>query len=152
MVGPFTMVIHQVCDHDRGYPPFTYISQVLTGKSPFPGLGMAEIALNAVQGVRPTKPKDASAIGSSDSLWNFVQHCWDGKMKLRPKVGEVVSQLERAAADWGRVMPPCAPLETVAPAWGNQSTWLSWVQSYSELWNNPDQSSTPVAYEPESRK
>jgi len=42
-------VIHQVCDHDRGRPPFTYIFQVLTCKLPFPGLGMAGIALNAVR-------------------------------------------------------------------------------------------------------
>jgi len=45
----FGSAIHQVCDHDRGHPPFTYIFQALTGKLPFPGLGMAEIALNAVR-------------------------------------------------------------------------------------------------------
>ena len=37
-------------------------------------------------------------------------------MKLRPKVEEVVSQLERAAADWDGVMPPRAHAENVAPA------------------------------------
>ena len=109
----FGLVIYQVCDHDRGHPPFTYSFQVLTGKRPFPGLGMAEIAHYAVQGVRPTKPENASAIGLSDPLWDFVQRCWDGKMKLRPRVVEVVLQLERAVADWDGVMLPCAQVESV---------------------------------------
>jgi len=107
----FGLVIHQVCGRNRGYPPFIYIFQVLTGKLPFPGLGMAEIVLNAVQGIRPTKPENASAIGFSDSLWDFVQRCWDGKMELRPKVAEVVSQLERVAAGWSGVMSPCTQVD-----------------------------------------
>ena len=37
-------------------------------------------------------------------------------MELRPKIAEVVSQLERAAADWDGVMPPCAQIKSVAPA------------------------------------
>jgi len=52
----FGSVIHQVCDYDLRCPPFAYIFQVLTGKLPFPGLGMAETALNAVRlwgGVMP---------------------------------------------------------------------------------------------------
>jgi len=107
----FGVVIYQARDHDRGYPPLTYISQVLTGKLPYPGLGMTEITLNVVQGVRPRKPEDASAIGFSDPLWSFIQRCWDGKMEPRPKVAEVVSQLERAASNWDGVMPPCAQAE-----------------------------------------
>ena len=66
--------------------------------------------------MRPPEPENASAIGFSDSLWNFVQRCWDGQMELRPKVAEVVSQLKRAAADWDGVMPPCAQVERVVPA------------------------------------
>ena len=112
----FGMVIHQVCDHSRGYPPFIYIFQVLTGRLPFPGLGMAEIVMNVVQGVRPTKPENASAVGLSDLLWDFVQRCWDGEVKLRPKVAEVVSQLGRATADWDGDMSPCAQARSVASA------------------------------------
>jgi len=46
---PLGLVIHQVCDHDGGRPPFIYIFQVLTGRLPFPGLGMAEIIPNGVR-------------------------------------------------------------------------------------------------------
>ena len=77
---------------------------------------MAEIAYNVVQGVRPAKPKNASVIGFSDSLWSFVQRCWDGRVELRPKVAEVVSQLERAAADWEGVMPPGTQVDCVVSA------------------------------------
>ena len=59
-----------------------------------------------VEGVRPAKPENASAIGFSDSLWDFVQRCWDGKIELRPKVAEVVTELEIAAADWDKLVPP----------------------------------------------
>ena len=109
----FGLVIYQVCDHDRDHSLFTYIFQVLTGRLPFPGLGVDIIVMNAVQGVRPTRPENASAIGFSDPLWSFVQRCWDGEMELRPKAAEVVSQLERAAAGWVGVMPPCAQVESV---------------------------------------
>ena len=72
--------------------------------------------MNVLHGVRPAKPKNAPDIGFSDLLWSFVQCCWDGEMRLRPKVAEVVSQLGQAAADWDGVMPPCAQAESVASA------------------------------------
>jgi len=112
----FGLVIYQVCEHDRGYLLFTYIVKVLTGGLLFPGFMLAELALNVVQGLRPTKPKHVSAIGFSDLLWSFVERCWDGKMELRPTVAEVVLELERVAADWDGVMPPCVQVECVVLA------------------------------------
>lgn len=66
-----------------------------------------------IEGRRPEKPRDASSIGFSDLLWDFVQRCWDGDMKLRPRVSEVVECLGTVAADWDGSMPPCAVVETV---------------------------------------
>ena len=100
----FGSVVYQVCEHDRGYPPFVHIVQVLTGELPFNGHGLAEIALNVVQGVRPAKPKNALDIGFSDSLWSFVERCWDGEIESRPKVAEVVAHLKEAAAGWEGAM------------------------------------------------
>ena len=111
----FGLVIYQVREQDNDYLLFTYTVQVLTGNIPFHKRGIAEIALNAVQGMRPAKPEKASAIGFSDTLWRFVQCCWDAKLEFRPKVAGVVSQLERATADWDGVMPPCARTESPAP-------------------------------------
>ena len=112
----FGLVIYQVREHGGGYLSFTYIVQVLTGVLPFPDLRLGKIASSVVQGMRPPKPENASAIGFSDSLWSFVQRCWDGEMELRPGVAEAVSQLGRAAADWDGVMPPCAQVGGVASA------------------------------------
>ena len=105
-VYAFGLVIFQVCKQGHVRPPSTYIVQVLTGEIPFRGVRMAELSFNVVLGARPTRPENASAIGFSDSLWRFAQNCWDGDMKLRPKVGDVVVRLESAAGDWNRVMPP----------------------------------------------
>jgi len=77
---------------------------------------MGELSFNVVMGVRPTKPGNASAIGFSDSLWRFAQRCWHDDAKLRPKVGEVVTRLERAAADWDGDMPPLVEDEDVVSA------------------------------------
>ena len=63
------------------------------------------MVFNVVEGKRPTKPKNALAIGFSDLLWSFVQRCWDGDMNARPKVTEVVAHLEEAAANWDGLMP-----------------------------------------------
>ena len=68
-----------------------------------------------VQGLRPDKPENASAIGLSDLLWDFVQRCWDGDRRLRPKAAEVVTCLGKVAANWDGFMQPCVWAESVAP-------------------------------------
>jgi hypothetical protein len=97
---------------DRGYGPFVYSVQVLTAGLPFRGLCQAQVLLKVIGGGRPTKPKNASAIGLSDSLWIFIQRCWDGDMNARPKVTEVVAHLEEATANWDGLMPPGVLTET----------------------------------------
>ena len=79
--------------------------QVLTGEIPFRGVPQSALGYAVVHGKRPDKPENASAIGFSDSLWNFAQRCWDGKIELRPKVGEVITHLREAAANWDGRMP-----------------------------------------------
>ena len=91
----FGLVIYQVCDQDRSYLSFTYVVQVLTGDIPWRSLRIAELAFKVVEGVRPAKPENASKIGFSDSLWDFVGRCWDGNMELRPKIGEVVAEVSK---------------------------------------------------------
>ena len=102
----FGLVIFQVCEQGWRYCDFSYFVQVLTGEFPFRGIGLMQLGWSLLQGLRPDKPEDASSIGFSDSLWGFVQRCWDGDMKSRPKVAEVVTHLEGAAADWKGLMPP----------------------------------------------
>jgi hypothetical protein len=93
---------------------FFYTVQVLTGDMPCSGVRQSDLEYSLVQGFRPARPENASAIGLSDSLWGFVQHCWDGDMKMRPKVAEVVTHLEKAAANWDRLMTSSVQAENVA--------------------------------------
>ena len=65
--------------------------------------------------MRPTRPEHARSIGFPDSLWDFVQRCWDPDMKLRPEAVEVTVQLREAAANWDSLMPPCDRADNVAP-------------------------------------
>jgi len=83
------------------------IFQVLTGEIPFRKIRQTEMGYSVVRGLRPDKPEKASSIGFSDSLWDFAQRCWDGDMKSRPRIAEVVTHLGREAARWNRPMPPC---------------------------------------------
>jgi len=80
--------------------------QVLTGEMPFRGIRQSALAYHVLCGKRPTEPENASAIGLSDSLWAFIQRCWDGSIESRPKVGEVVVHLKDAADSWNGLMPP----------------------------------------------
>jgi len=89
--------------------------QVLTGETPFHGVGQGDVVCYVVHDKkRPGKPENASAIGFSDSLWDFTQRCWDEDMELRPEVGEVVTHLEEVAKDWEGLMPPCVQAKNVA--------------------------------------
>jgi len=88
--------------------------QVLTGEMPFRGIRQSALAYHVLRGTRPVKPENASAIGFSDSLWAFSKNCWDGTIELRPKVGEIVTNLREAAASWDRLMPPRSQVRDVA--------------------------------------
>jgi serine/threonine protein kinase len=96
----FGLVIFQVCKQGRIYRLFSHFVQVLTGEIPFRGVRQTELGYAVAMGKRPDKPANAAAIGFSNSLWDFVQRCWDGDMSMRPKVAEVVAYLEEAAAKW----------------------------------------------------
>ena len=67
-------------------------------------------------GKRPDKPENASAIGFSDSLWSFVQRCWDRQVGSRPNIEEVVGHVGEAAANWNGLMPPRVQVEEVPSA------------------------------------
>ena len=99
-VYAFGLVVFQVCKHGRSHRLFSYFVQVLTGEIPFLGVRQTELGYAVAVGKRPDKPANAAAIGFSDSLWDFVQRCWDGDTNVRPKVAEVAAYLKKAAAKW----------------------------------------------------
>ena len=110
----FGLVTFQVCERHCGYLSFAYTLQVLTGEIPFRGVRPTKLGFDVAYGLRPEKPANAPAIGFSDSLWTFVQRCWDGDRHSRPRVAEVVTRFAEAAANWRGLMPPCAETENIA--------------------------------------
>ena len=84
----------------------SYLIQVLTGEAPFNDLQEVEVIESVVNGLRPAKPQDALNIGFSESLWDFIQLCWDGDRTQRPTAAEVVRHLAEAGANWDTLMPP----------------------------------------------
>ena len=64
------------------------------------------LAYHISSGLRPEKPKDAEAIGMSDSLWELIQRCWIGDKTRRPQIQEVVAGVGDAATNWHIDMPP----------------------------------------------
>lgn len=112
----FGLVIFQVNKWNSGHATFFNSVQVLTGTIPFRNLRLAELVVAVVEGKRPDKPDNALEIGFSDSLWDFVQVCWDRDRERRPKVAGVVERLCEAAVNWHDPMPPRARLEPVTPA------------------------------------
>ena len=67
---------------------------------PFSNLRELEVGFAVPNGTRPQKPYDALAAGLSDSLWGFLQLCWNGDRGRRPRAAEVVAEVGSAAASW----------------------------------------------------
>jgi hypothetical protein len=87
---------------------FLKICQVLTGEQPFRGIKPLELAFQIPSGLRPARPENAEAIGISESLWELIQKCWDGKNTRRPQVQEVVDGVANAVDNWHVLAPPGA--------------------------------------------
>ncbi|KAF9647778.1 kinase-like protein [Thelephora ganbajun] len=125
------------------------IFQVLTGEIPFRRVRQTELGyLVAVKGLRPDKPENAAAIGFSDSLWGFVQRCWDGNRDLRPRVPEVVMHLEAAAANWRGLMPPCVSTDDTVSGLKEE---MSGSMEHCNIFPQPSSSDVPASPTTESQ-
>jgi hypothetical protein len=82
------------------------VTQVLTGELPFRHYRDQELAYYVTLGARPELPANAKDIGISDSLWELMQKCWDGKITQRPRIKEVVKGVGEAAVRYNKDMPP----------------------------------------------
>lgn len=115
-VYAFGLVIYQVCPHDYTQSivlQCAHFLQVLTGEFPFGRASRSAIGYYVVSGERPTKPTDPEAIGFSDELWDITSRCWSTAMESRPEIGEVVTVLGEATANWEGLMPSHAQTKEV---------------------------------------
>jgi len=61
--------------------------QILSGKIPYHDIRLEHHVLYELfRGVRPKRPSEPWV---TDALWEFIQHCWNGKQSDRPGINEV---------------------------------------------------------------
>jgi len=75
--------------------------QVLTGTQPFGKLSMSEVVFKVLGGENPPKPTNAPELGLSDSIWKFLEDCWQTERTRRPLVKEVSGYVTAAASVCG---------------------------------------------------
>lgn len=83
------------------------VYEVMTGVRPF-GLENfwgQQMVCAVLDGMRPTKPENAEAIGFGLGVWSLVEMCWREDWKQRPKTGDVRQRLT-VAASWSSSVPP----------------------------------------------
>ena len=76
------------------------LRQVLYGTRPFDGVDRFRIAIEVLNGTRPTKPEDAASLGFTSGLWEIVEQCWLADRNARPTLRAILSCLSKAAASW----------------------------------------------------
>ncbi|KAJ6551314.1 kinase-like domain-containing protein [Mycena capillaripes] len=68
--------------------------EIMTGKVPFHELPNDMVVMFKVaEGERPSRPMSCSGTTVLDSLWDLLQHCWEGRAEMRPKVPRIVERL-----------------------------------------------------------
>ena len=77
---------------------------------PFHGTKGLHLAFSIVNGTRPAKPENATAIGLSDPVWELLQACWNEDRSLRPQIQHVEVQVGNAATRWRAPMQPRSPV------------------------------------------
>ena len=53
-----------------------------------------------MEGVRPKKPEEAKRLGFTDEVWRTIELCWLEDRDARPRVEDILSCLNDAAAFW----------------------------------------------------
>ena len=96
-------------------------------------------------------------LGKSSSVWGDLIH----SLSL-PDSGEILRPVRRKGSlngvdrSWRVGRQKYGDIEgwldRAPDSWRNQFIWFWRIQSYSVPWNSPNQSDTPDAYEPESKK
>jgi hypothetical protein len=67
----------------------------MSGTIPFAELPNDMAVMFAViEGKRPSRPMSCTGTTVLDSLWELLNNCWEAKAEMRPKVLQIVKQLE----------------------------------------------------------
>lgn len=101
------MVIYEVGSHSSRTCFFSLaidhrpLLQVLCGHYPYEEIQNNILLVNAiVEGDRPMKPEGAARLGFNNELWTLIELCWREARAQRPRVEEIITCLNGAAAYW----------------------------------------------------
>ncbi|KZT74037.1 kinase-like protein [Daedalea quercina L-15889] len=73
--------------------------EIFSGKVPFSET-RREVAIvrRIIAGDRPARPREATVLGLSDSIWSMIEQCWSAEPSTRPTISQVIATLED---EWG---------------------------------------------------
>jgi len=74
------------------------IVELATGKPPFPEFHDIKIPAVVSKGKRPSKPRHFDALGITSEVWAVAERCWRQKPRGRPKIKDILRDLERIAS------------------------------------------------------
>lgn len=83
------------------------VYEIVAGVRPFgvENIKVEEATWEVLNGMRPTKPENAEAIGFGRGVWDLLEDCWKERWTWRPMIGEVLQRL-KIAASWSPAIPP----------------------------------------------
>jgi len=114
------------------------IYEVLTGFDPFydKDLGTIQLVCRVVDGLRPTKPRNAKDIGFGSGTWELVKECWKEKSKKRLTIERVLAHLAGVSAlstAVGPILKDPPDLQTVILQWQHLGSLDPNSCDYNEL-------------------
>ncbi|KAJ7719009.1 kinase-like domain-containing protein, partial [Mycena metata] len=69
-------------------------TEILSGEVPFhESPNDMAVMFKILQGEHPTRPPSCSGTAQLDSLWELLQHCWNGQADMRPTAAQIVDRL-----------------------------------------------------------
>jgi len=73
------------------------IFEVVTGARPFGQRRAVELLLPTIEGTRPDRPENPTAVGFGQGTWELAEKCWDGDFGRRPTAREALEHFGRVA-------------------------------------------------------
>ena len=104
-----SMIIVEVCvfrAHWSSRPDGPSL-QLATGQTPFFGSSDSNVIDMVLRGERPQKPRRFNAPGITAEVWNIAEQCWRKRAMDRPKVKNVLQDLEQVASSGEHTHEAC---------------------------------------------
>ena len=106
--------------HSDCYALGMVMYEVFSGRVPFYQYPRLAIPGKVIGGSRPERPQEEEGVWFTDDVWEVLRRCWAPQPVNRPRIKDVLQDLEEASKSW--VPPPpqllAAPSTADSPTWG----------------------------------